>query len=179
MIFQIDARIQFERNTQAFYYEFDGKKCRFFPDFRLADNSLVEIKGWLDQRNLAKIASVDGLLVIGKQDIQPYLDHARQKYGNDFATVAYGIAPDRRKHRCTDCGAAVQKRSSRCKRCAGIKMTTQKIVWPNCEELRVMIAASNWESVAHVLGVSSNAVRKHLRIYERIGQLDEMEESPV
>ena len=177
VIYQIEAGISFARNTDAFYYEFEGKKWRFFPDFRLSDGLLVEIKGWVDKRNRAKIASVDGLLVIGKEEIKPYLDCAKRKYGEDFSAIAYGVASEPSKRGrgiCIDCGTDVLKESKRCKRCAGIDNTTQKIAWPSCDAIKAMVKDNSWEAVARNLSVSSNAVRKHLKIYERFGKLAEM-----
>lgn len=58
-----------------------------------------------------------------------------------------------------ECGRLMSKRSKVCKQC--YKRTT-KAVWPDKETLRKMVEDSNFTQVAKQLGVSDNAVRKHL-----------------
>lgn len=90
IIYQLEHGIKFERNNRGFEYEFEGKKFKYYPDFRLEDGSYVEVKGWLDAKNKAKIASFQGsLTVLGKNEIKPYLDYAIVKYGKDFIKL-YG-----------------------------------------------------------------------------------------
>lgn len=76
--------------------------------------------------------------------------------------------PQRPQPRC-QCGAEVFKEGNRCNRCAnqetGRKRVGQntKIVWPPLEELRQMVEQTSYLATAHKLGVSDNAVRKHLK----------------
>lgn len=57
------------------------------------------------------------------------------------------------------CGVQILCESKTCKGCI-VKPT--KITWPNKETLRKMVEDSNFTQVAKQLGVSDNAVRKHL-----------------
>jgi hypothetical protein len=64
---------------------------------------------------------------------------------------------------CVDCGASIQLRSTRCPSCASREKAKPKIEWPSHEELRARIAKSTKEQVARELGVTSAAIRKHLK----------------
>lgn len=63
---------------------------------------------------------------------------------------------------CVDCGKLISKISTRCKSCAGKIREGFKINWPSREALLDMLAKSNYTQVGKELGVSDNAVRKHL-----------------
>lgn len=69
------------------------------------------------------------------------------------------------------CGAEIERRSKRCEPCEIILRTRKpKITWPPIDELRKMIKESNFLQVGKTLGVSDNAVRKHLRIHSAQGR---------
>lgn len=60
------------------------------------------------------------------------------------------------------CGSLMLESSSTCAKCA--KNNIQyKIEWPQIDELKQMLAESNYTQVAKKLGVSDNAIRKHIR----------------
>lgn len=50
----------------------------------------------------------------------------------------------------------------RCKSCA-LKLRPPKINWPNREDLLNMVQNSSYLAVSKILGVSDNAIRKHLK----------------
>ena len=92
VIYNIDHNIVFTRNTKVkFPYTFKNKKYNYFPDFKLADGSYVEIKGYDSPVWQAKLAAVPAnvtLHVIYAEEIQKYIDYAVKKFGKDF-TCAY------------------------------------------------------------------------------------------
>ena len=73
--------------------------------------------------------------------------------------------------RCVDCGTEISRRSTRCTSCAGIHRSQSgkldKIKWPNNEALLVIMEDLNWNysAAGRQLGVSDNAVRKHMKKY--------------
>lgn len=71
------------------------------------------------------------------------------------------------QRRCEECSILISRKATRCKSCAG-KLKTKKVDWPPVEELLEMIRDSNFSAVGRYLGVSDNAVRKHLRV--RLGE---------
>lgn len=68
------------------------------------------------------------------------------------------------KNVCWDCGEDVYKGSIRCKNCANKNRTKKyKISWPSPEIILEMVEKTNFLEVARKLGVSDNAIRKHLK----------------
>lgn len=61
---------------------------------------------------------------------------------------------------CESCGKKVCKSSKLCLQCNS--STRLKIHWPTKEELLTMLASSSYSAVGRNLGVSDNAIRKHL-----------------
>ena len=85
VIYNLEHDIKFKRNTEGFEYEYLGKIHKFYPDFILEDGSYVEIKGWLDEKNLEKIRLFKGQLkVIKKIEMIPYIEYTIKKYGKDY-----------------------------------------------------------------------------------------------
>jgi len=74
-------------------------------------------------------------------------------------TLTFGNKKPRRQ--CSSCCNMIQNnsRSGLCKSCFP---RNKKITWPNDEELLAMLAKSNYTKVGKELGVSDNAIRKHL-----------------
>ena len=68
------------------------------------------------------------------------------------------------------CGQKIHYRSSQCSFCAARARAIHKIDWPDDDILLQLIAENNYEVVARKLGVSSNAVRKHLEVSARVAQ---------
>jgi RNA polymerase subunit RPABC4/transcription elongation factor Spt4 len=162
VIYAVDHSIEFSRNTAGYIYEFEGDSHKFYPDFLLGSGQLVEVKGYFDPRNKAKIAAVKGLTVLGKKEMQVFIQYAIEKFGSDFVSVAYQCPPE---HVCVDCGKNVSKKAVRCSKCWAQKDRDRKfkIKWPDDEKLLLMIASSNKNQVAKTLGVSFNSVLKRLR----------------
>lgn len=68
-------------------------------------------------------------------------------------------------NKCVDCNVQILKNSTRCIKCANKlkRSRNAKISWPSIEELLKMVGESSFCSVARRLGVSDNAVRKHIK----------------
>jgi len=85
VIYNLDHNIKFERNKKGFEYIFKGEKHKYYPDFKLSDDSYTEIKGWIDEKSKAKINQFKGTLnVLIKKDLKPILEYVEEKYGKDF-----------------------------------------------------------------------------------------------
>lgn len=63
------------------------------------------------------------------------------------------------------CGAAVSRKGRSCPACAASQRGEKrvKITWPPTEQLRFLVERDGWEATGRTLGVSSNAIRKHLK----------------
>jgi hypothetical protein len=160
VLHSIDHGIAFERNTESFLYDFEGKQYKFYPDFKMSDGSLLEIKGWLDAKNRAKLKRVPELTVIGKTEIKPFLQYAIEKHGTKFWHL-YGGEIEVRKPRklCSECQKPITYRATKCKRC---QKPPTKIDWPNIDKLLLMVAGRKMSDAARKLGVSTSAIKKRL-----------------
>jgi hypothetical protein len=89
VIFNLEHNIKFKRNTARFPYVYNNKSYNFYPDFILeSTNEYFEIKGYLDNKNKAKINSFPFKLnVIDKHKIKMYIDYVTSKYGKDFINL--------------------------------------------------------------------------------------------
>jgi endogenous inhibitor of DNA gyrase (YacG/DUF329 family) len=89
VIFNLEHNIKFKRNTAGFPYVYNNKSYNFYPDFILeSTNEYFEIKGYLDNKNKAKINSFPFKLnVIDKHKIKMYIDYVTSKYGKDFINL--------------------------------------------------------------------------------------------
>lgn len=63
---------------------------------------------------------------------------------------------------CIDCQKEIRLTSKRCKSCAAKKRNKSKIRWPAKTELIKMLETYNYTQLGKLLGVSDNAIRKHL-----------------
>lgn len=88
VVYNLEHSITFERNTERFPYEFNGKVYNFIPDFILSDGTYLEIKGYIDERVKQKIIQFKySLEIIDKIKIVKYLDYVINKYGKDFTKL--------------------------------------------------------------------------------------------
>mgnify|MGYP000844595330 CR=1 FL=1 len=86
VIYNLDHGIKFERNTKGFEYIFEEKIYKYYPDFKiLKDNLYIEIKGWIDEKNKAKISQFKGFLkVLFRNDMKYIFEYVENKYGKQF-----------------------------------------------------------------------------------------------
>jgi 5-methylcytosine-specific restriction endonuclease McrA len=67
---------------------------------------------------------------------------------------------------CCDCGITIDKKSIRCRKCSGFAIVPTKIEWPSLEELTKMVEETSYLAVGKKLGVSDNAIRKHIKKHQ-------------
>lgn len=91
IIYNLDHNIKFERNKKYYLYEYQGKTYKYYPDFLLENNTLVEIKGYMDNKNKAKIAAVKDLeiIVLMMDDLQYAFDYVKSSYEYKDLTDLY------------------------------------------------------------------------------------------
>lgn len=63
---------------------------------------------------------------------------------------------------CVDCQKEISRTATRCKSCAVSKSQGTKIDWPDLRELLMELKNAPFTGVANNLGVTDNAIRKHL-----------------
>lgn len=85
VIFNLEHDIKFERCWEKFEYTFNGQKKHYFPDFKMADGTYVEIKGYENELWEAKLKQFPNALKVLKHDeMLPYLTYVKEKYGENF-----------------------------------------------------------------------------------------------
>ena len=82
IIYNLDHNIYFERNIVSYPYELDGKQHLYYPDFRLADGSLVEIKGQVTKTVYIKLDAVKDVPIklLAKDDLKYAFDYVKDTY---------------------------------------------------------------------------------------------------
>lgn len=84
VLFCRDHSTSIERNKKGFEYTFEGETRKYYPDF-IVEGKYIEIKGYITGRVQAKINQFpEKLTVLGRQEIQPYLEYAIEKYGQNY-----------------------------------------------------------------------------------------------
>ena len=104
VIYCLDNKISITRNTVGYEYEYNGKQHKYYPDFILDDGSFVEIKGYLDEKNAAKISQFPKkLVVLGKQELLPIFQYVKETYGVNYVTL-FDNYEHKYTHICVVCG---------------------------------------------------------------------------
>lgn len=87
VVYCLDHNIKIERNKEYFYYEYDGKKRRYYPDF-IVDNTLIEIKGFhTDQVDIKLTAVNKPIKILYYKDIEHCFKYIEERYGLNYANI--------------------------------------------------------------------------------------------
>ena len=88
VVYSLDHGIKFERSTQGFEYEFEGKKHKYYPDFKLENGTYVEVKGYDSPQWEAKKQQFNhSLKIVDKEGINQYIKYVTEKYGENFVRL--------------------------------------------------------------------------------------------
>ncbi len=86
--YALDHDIPFERNLEVFPYEYADKLMRWIPDFRLADGTYVEIKGYLSAQALAKFEYFyRPLLVLTQAELRDMFEYVWRTHGKNLVAL--------------------------------------------------------------------------------------------
>jgi hypothetical protein len=84
LLYHIDNEIPIKRNTDKFLYCHNDKSHNYIPDF-IVDNKFYEIKGYCSEQWESKKSQFPyHIEILGKKEIQFYIDYATKKYGSNF-----------------------------------------------------------------------------------------------
>jgi hypothetical protein len=121
-----------------------------------------ENKGQWQGRNLVlELHHIDGDICNNQLTNLQFLCPNCHSQTNNFAGSKRKI-----KSFCKKCGESVSRRSKSqcCKKCVDRKnIQKTKINWPTYSELLEMLNSTNYVQLGKLLGVSDNAIRKHLK----------------
>ena len=84
IIYCLEHNIKIERCNEIRYYEINGIQKKYFPDFIINDNEIIEIKGFYNEISKIKAEQNPDIKILFKNDIKPYIEYASLKYGNNF-----------------------------------------------------------------------------------------------
>lgn len=90
-VYHYDHHIPFKRiSSEKFEYQWNGEKLFYIPDFKYHDEHYIEIKGWLNDKDKAKINDFPHQLsLVTDEDIRKYLDYVKNKHGKQFFRKLY------------------------------------------------------------------------------------------
>lgn len=86
LIYNLDKGIAIKRCDKIFYYEYEGKILRYYPDFEVGD-TIVEIKGYEDKKAKEKQRQHPEILVLRKKDLKDVFNYVISKYGKNFVDL--------------------------------------------------------------------------------------------
>jgi hypothetical protein len=88
VVWALDHQIPFERNLEFFPYEYLGRVLRWTPDFRLADGTYIEIKGYLTDQAQAKFEYfLRPLRVFTRADLDRMFEYVYGRYGTNLLAL--------------------------------------------------------------------------------------------
>jgi hypothetical protein len=110
VIYSLEHNVTFSRNLEGFEYTFDNKTHKFFPDFKLEDNSYVEVKGYETEQWKAKLSQFPHKIkVLSKEEMNPIIQYVIEKHGTEYIKLYEGNPHNDRKIECVVCGKPSKK----------------------------------------------------------------------
>lgn len=86
-IYNLENNIVFERNKRGYYYLFNNKIHKYYPDYKVGD-TIVEIKGYETPKDKEKYKSINTeLKILYRKDIKHIIEYVINKYGKDFINL--------------------------------------------------------------------------------------------
>lgn len=90
VIWHLDRGYRIERSTLVIPYQWGGKHRKYRPDFVIG-RVTYEIKGYMDKLSKAKFRAAQnagiGIEIVGRKDIQPYIEYVCLRYGKTPTTI--------------------------------------------------------------------------------------------
>lgn len=127
IIYNLDHNIKFTRNLEAFDYEFENKKRKYYPDFILEDGSYIEIKGYKTEVTKFKLAVIENIKILYKEDLKDIFEYVVGKYGKDYIRLYEGNPHNQYTNTCEICGKPCKVKSVVCSRiCSGKRVNKIK-----------------------------------------------------
>lgn len=87
VMYHTDNNIPIKRCKEKRKYEIDGLSKTYLPDFVVNDSEIVEIKGYVTKSWIVKYSQNKDVKVLYENDIVPFLDYAKEKYGENFVDL--------------------------------------------------------------------------------------------
>lgn len=86
VIYHKDHNIAIERCKEIRTYTFENKTKNYYPDF-IVNSVIYEIKGYYSDQAKAKHSDNQDIIILTKDEIQPYIDYVVKQYGKNFISL--------------------------------------------------------------------------------------------
>lgn len=86
VIYCLDHSIPIKRNREKRFYEYQGKKKVYIPDF-VVSSELIEIKGFKSDEWDAKLKHNQDVKVLYKEDLEHVFEYVKTTYGKNFLNM--------------------------------------------------------------------------------------------
>lgn len=83
IIYCLDHNIEIKRCDEIRYYEINGIKKKYIPDF-IVNNEIIEIKGYFNKISQIKAEQNPDIKILMKNDMKQYITYAQRTYGNNY-----------------------------------------------------------------------------------------------
>lgn len=90
IVYHYEHHIPFSRNWESFSYEWEGEIHKYIPDFKYTDNHYVEVKGYLSEKDRAKLRYFPYKIdVLEQPDMEDILEYVKRQHGDEFWNTLY------------------------------------------------------------------------------------------
>ena len=107
VIYNIDNNIYFQRNIDFFEYIYEDKIHKFYPDFKINNNTYIEIKGYNTLQFSEKINQFPNnlkLIILYEIDLKNIFEYVIKKHGCNFIELYEGNPHNKKMNKCKICG---------------------------------------------------------------------------
>ena len=87
LIYCLDHNIPIKRCNKKFVYSFKGKQYNYYPDFIINEDTIVEVKGYINEKAKAKHEQYPEILLISNSIIDNIIKEVIYNYGKDFTRL--------------------------------------------------------------------------------------------
>ena len=88
LVYCLDNNIKIERNLDYFIYEYENKKHKYYPDFKINGKYYIEIKGIHTEIVDVKLKCVKAQIkILFKKDLKVCFDHLVENYNLKYNTA--------------------------------------------------------------------------------------------
>lgn len=89
LVYNLEHNIPIKRCNIKRTYIINGKQKKYFPDFIINDNQIIEIKGYYDKGSKLKQEQNPDIIILFEKDLKEILNYVSTKYGNKFWEILY------------------------------------------------------------------------------------------
>lgn len=168
IIYNINNQIEFKRYDGSFNYIYNNKNYKYYPDFILNDNTIIEIKGYETEKDLFKYNSIDSnlytLKILKKKDIEPMIKYVKNKFKIQNLYELYDGDINHKKdssYNLCKCGVKKYLYSNNCKKCSSL--LRRKTTRPDLDIILKDIKEFGYVGTGKKYNVSDNTIRKWIR----------------